>query len=76
MMNSFSDKTPPPFDANKDDYAKWSKKFRLWNTITEVEQRKRGALLLLRLDKNTQDRIGELISEDDIVKPDGADKIL
>ena len=76
MMNSFSDKTPPPFDAKRDDYTKWSKKFRLWNTITEVEQRKRGALLLFHLDEHTQDRIGELISEEDIVKPNGADAIL
>ena len=62
-MNSFSDKSPPPFVRNIDDFNKWLRKFKLWLTITEVDKKKHGALLLLRLDDDTQDRINELMKE-------------
>ena len=68
MMYSFSDKTPPSFDEQTDDYERWVRKFRLWMAITEVEPRKRGALLLLHLDDDTQDRILDLVAEEDIDK--------
>ena len=75
-MNSFSDKIPPSFDKRTDDFAKWSRKFRLWMIITEVDLRKRGALLLLHLDDDTQDRISDLVSEEDIAKDTAVDVIL
>ena len=75
-MNSFSDKIPPSFDKRTDDFAKWSRKFRLWMTITEVDLRNRGALLLLHLDDDTQDRISDLVSEEDIAKDTAVDVIL
>ena len=75
-MNSFSDKTPPSFDKRTDDFAKWLRKFRLWLTITEVDKKKQGALLLLRLDDDTQDRVSELVSDEDIVKETAVETIL
>ena len=76
MMYSFSDKTPPSFDKWTDDYEKWVRKFRLWMAITEVEPRKRGALLLLHLDYDTQDRVMDLMAEEDIDKDESVDVIL
>lgn len=75
-MSSFSDKTPPSFDKRTDDFSKWRKKFWLWSNITEVEKRKLGSLLLLRLDDDTQDRINELISDEDLIKDDAPEVIL
>lgn len=76
MFQMFSEKTPPPFDAQRDDYSKWKKKFRIWQGVTEVAKTKQGGLLVLRLDDNTQDAIIEAVSADDIKKDTGVETIL
>lgn len=73
---SYSDKTPPPFDKKVDNYAKWKKKFGIWQNITEVNAAKQGGLLILRLDDDTQETIWETVTDDEIKSEQGADKVL
>ena len=73
---SFNDKTPPPFNAKLDVYSKWKKRFTLWQSITDVEAKKQGGLLVLRLDEDTQERVLELVTTDDIKTDGGAKKII
>ena len=75
-MASFSDKTPPPFDKNVDNYTKWKKKFKIWQSITDVADTKQGGLLVLRLDELTQETVMEAVTETDIRSATGADKVL
>ena len=75
-MASFSVKSPPPFDPREDDFTKWKKKFKMWQTITEVAKIKHGTLLTFQLDKDTQDSIIELVPEEDMIKETGADEVL
>ena len=75
-MASFSDKTPPPFDKDVDDYLKWKKKFKLWQSITDVAETKHGGLLVLRLDDSTQEKILELVTEEQIKAANGADTVI
>ena len=75
-MASFTDKIPPPFDKKVDNYQKWKKKLNLWQGITEVEDTKQGAFIILALDEDTQDKILELVTEDEIESTDGANKVL
>ena len=76
MATGFSDKAPPLFNARNDDFGKWERKFNLWKQITDVAAVKQGALLVLRLDDDTQDTILELISTEDLNKADGVDKVV
>ena len=66
MASSFSDKTPPPFNRKIDNYAKWKKKFELWQSITEVTAVRQGGLLVLRMDDDTQDHIMETLTINEI----------
>ena len=75
-MASFSDKTPPPFDKNVDNYTKWKKKFKIWQSITDVADTKQGGLLVLRLDELTQETVMEAVTETDIRSATGAAKVL
>lgn len=74
--NTFSEKTPPNFDREKDNYSKWKKKFSLWETITDVDRSKRGSLIVLRLDDETQDSVMDSVSEDDLKSNAGAEKVI
>ena len=76
MASVYSVKTPPSFDRASDDYVKWKRKFELWQTVTDVEKKKQGGLVLLRLDKGTQDIILEKVTTDDVGKDDGIDKVI
>ena len=76
MATGFSDKVPPPFNGNTDDFAKWKRKYELWKQITEVAPTKQGSLLVLRLDEDTQDTILELLTSADLAKEDGADQVV
>lgn len=76
MAAGFSDKAPPSFNSEVDDYTKWKRRFSIWQSITDVAKGKQGGLLVLRLDDDTQDSILELISEEDIKQDDGATKII
>ena len=55
MASAFSDKTPPSFNRNIDDYTKWRRKFNIWQTVTDVVKAKQGGMTVLRLDDDTQD---------------------
>ena len=76
MATGFSDKVPPPFNGNTDDFAKWKRKYELWKQITEVAPTKQRSLLVLRLDEDTQDTILELLTSADLAKEDGADQVV
>ena len=74
--NTFSERSPPSFDKNRDDYPKWKKKFNLWETITEVEKKKRGSILVLRLDDETQESVLDSVSSEDLQSNEGANKVI
>ena len=76
MASVYSVKTPPSFDRTVDDYVKWKRKFELWQTVTDVEKKKQGGLVLLRLDEGTQDIILEKVTTDDVKEDDGIDKVI
>ena len=73
---SFSEKIPPSFDKKVDNYAKWSKKFKIWQNITEVEKKKQAGFLLLRLDEYTSESVLEAVTTDQINSDEGVQKIL
>ena len=75
-MASFSASTPPPFDKNRDNYQKWKKKVGVWRSITDVDKKKQGGLIALRLDDDTQETILETVSEEDLAKDTGADSVI
>lgn len=72
----FTNKAPPPFDKEKDDYQKWLKKFNIWKSITDVNKKKHGGLLILRLDEATQDKVLEALGNTDITTDTGSDKVI
>ena len=76
MASAISDKSPPFFDKNKDNYSKWKKKLTLWQTITDVDQKKQGGLITLKLDDETQELVLESISATDISSDEGAQKVI
>ena len=77
MVSEFLDEFPPPFFNGKtDDFLRWERKYKLWNQITDVSETKRGSLLVLNLDDDTQDTILELITSDEIKQPNGAEKVI
>ena len=75
-MDNFSDEYPPPFNRNVDDYRSWKRDFALWQSITETDKKKQGALLTLRLDKITRDEVYEDLSNEDITTEQGTQKVL
>ena len=75
-MAAFNDKTPPAFNRQSDDYSKWKKKFNIWKGITDLDKRKQGGNLILRLDDTTQEQVLELVTEAEIATEEGADKII
>ena len=74
--NTFSERSPPPFDKNRDDYPKWKKKFNLWETITDIEKKKRGSILVLRLDDETQESVLDSVSSEELQSNEGVDKVI
>ena len=74
-MATFSEKTPPPFNAKHDNYEKWKRKLSLWESITDVDKKKRGSLIILRLDEDTQDSIWESVEDADIKSDTGAQHV-
>ena len=76
MATSFSDKSPPAFDRNKDNYAKWKKSFAIWQSITDVPKQKQGGHLVLRLDSETNDQVLDVFSVTDLSSDTGAQKVL
>ena len=76
MASHFSIKTPPSFNKNTDDYAKWRKKFQTWSNVTEAPKTKQGGLLVLTLDDQTQETIFEKMTADDLKMEGATDQIL
>ena len=76
MASSFTEKTPPAFDRKTDNYEKWKQRFKIWQSITDVNKTKQGGLLVLRLDDDTQDAILELTTADEIKAEEGVTTIL
>ena len=77
MVSEFLDDFPPPFFNGKtDDFSKWERKYQLWDQITDVTETKRGSLVVLNLDGETQDTILEMISLEDLRQQHGADKVV
>ena len=76
MATSFSDKSPPAFDRNKDNYAKWKKSFAIWQSITDVPKHKQGGHLVLRLDSETNDQVLDVLSVTDLSSDTGAQKVV
>ena len=74
--NTFSERSPPPFDKNRDDYPKWKKKFNLWETITDIEKKKRGSILVLRLDDETQESVLDSVSSEELQSNEGVNKVI
>ena len=74
-MATFSEKTPPPFNAKHDNYEKWKRKLSLWESITDVDKKKRGSLIIVRLDEDTQDSIWESVEDADIKSDTGAQHV-
>ena len=52
-------KTPPAF-KNGDDYEKWCKKIKIWQSFTSLEATKQGPALFLVLEGEAQDAVLEL----------------
>ena len=52
-------KTPPAF-KNGDDYEKWCKKIKIWQSFTSLEAIKQGPALFLVLEGEAQDAVLEL----------------
>ena len=75
-MATFTDKTPPAFDSKVDNYQKWKKKLKLWQSITEVAKTKRGSLIILRLDEDTQETVLESVTEENIQAEEGAKNVV
>ena len=75
---SLSDETmnPPSFDRKVDSYAKWKRKLGLWLNITDIAKTKLAALIILRLDDDTQDVVLDVLREEDIMSEGGVEKVL
>ena len=65
-MASFTEKTPPAFNGKTDDFSKWKWKYDIWKNITDVDKKKIGSLIILRLDDSTQDTVLEALAGKDI----------
>ena len=76
METSFTERIPPPFDGEADSYPKWKKLIKLWEVITDVARTKHGALIISRLDAETQDTILEFMNIDEIKEENGVEKII
>ena len=74
--STYSEKVPPAFNKKTDDYTRWKKKFDVWEIITDVADTKRGGLLFLRLDDDTQDDVLETVTTAQLKEADGANKVI
>ena len=70
-MMANNHKTPPPFNKG-DDYGKWEKKLKIWQTLTTLEAKKHGAAVFMVLDDEAQSAVLEM-PQGDIAKDDGLD---
>ena len=75
-MASFTTNTPPPFHKDVDDYVKWKQKIKLWQNITDLDKKKRGSYIILRLDDLTQGKVLEQVSEANIAAEEGAKNVI
>ena len=73
---NFTTKTPPAFNAKHDDYIKWKRKLKLWQSVTEAYADTHGPLIILRLDDDTQDAVVEALGDTDLNVETGADLVI
>ena len=73
-MASGDYKTPPSFNRG-DDYEKWKKKIKIWQTLTNLSGKKQGAAVFLVLDDEAQSAVLEM-PDGDISKDNGLDLVL
>lgn len=73
---TFSEKSPPPFNGSTDDYTKWKTKFQLWREIADVAKTKQAVLMALKLDDVTQEAILDLMTHLQLKEEAGADTLL
>ena len=67
-------KAPPAFNKD-DDYIKWCKKIKIWESLTSLEKSKQGPALFLALDDDSQEAILQL-DHDEIACDDGVENII
>ena len=71
----FTERIPPPFNQEVDDYRTWKECFVIWqNYITTYDNTKLGAVLFLSLDRETKALID--LDNSEILSINGAKKIL
>ena len=75
-MAACNDKNPPAFNRSTDEYSKWKKKFNVWKNITDLEKKKQGGYLLLRLDDITQEKVLDKVTEEQIATEEGVNTII
>ena len=75
-MAQFSDKIPPAFDSKVDSYDKFVRKFRLWQSVTNVDKKKQANLLVLRMDEDTQDSVLEAIEDEVLQTDEGIEEVI
>ena len=68
--------TPPHFNEEVDNYTKWKRKFKLWQSVTDVNKAKQGGLLTLGFNQRIQEYILDVLSVIDISSEDGASKVI
>ena len=73
-MSSGDYRTPPPFSRG-DDYDKWKKKLKIWQTLTNLSGKRQGAAVFLALDDEAQSAVLEM-PDGDIAKDNGLDLVV
>ena len=68
-------KTPPSFNPDEDSYEAYKKDLQIWNTFTDLEEKKKGPAVYLSLAKNTREAVRNL-SIEELNADDGLNKII
>ena len=68
-------KAPPLFNPNEDNYEAYKRELEIWDSFTDLEEKKRGPAVYLSLDKKTKQAVSQL-KPADISAPDGLQKII
>ena len=74
--NTFREKSSPHFDNQKENYSKWKRKFSLQEDITKVDKNKKGSLVVLWLDGETQESVLDTVSKEGFKNEKAAAKVI
>ena len=69
-----SHKVPPKF-IKGDDYEKWKKKLKIWQSLTDLKKGQQGPAIFMVLEEEAQEALLE-IPEGDIAKENGVQTVL